>query len=98
MAKEIIWSHKARIKLFAILEFYAKRNGNKKFSSKLYQKFTREINLLVKHPELGMRSPIENVRGLIVLEYVIFYESNEYQIIIHSIWPTKQNPDQLKIL
>ncbi|MDN3585497.1 hypothetical protein QWY86_02375 [Pedobacter aquatilis] len=63
MAKKIIWSHKAKIKLFNILEFYANRNGNKKYSAKLYNRFNKQIKLLIKNPNLGIQSSIENVRG-----------------------------------
>lgn len=95
MGKKIIWSHKAKIKLYAILEFYAQRNGNKKYSAKLYKIFNKNIKLLLKNPELGIQSSIKEIRGVIVLDYIIFYESNDYQIIIHTIWPTNQNPESL---
>ncbi len=97
MAKKIIWSHKATIKLFTILEFYAQRNGNKKYSAKLYKRFNKEIKLLIRNPQLGIQSSKDNIRGLIILDYIIFYESNDLQIIIHTIWPTNQNPDDLNI-
>jgi len=95
MAKKIIWSHKAKIKLYTILEFYAERNGNKKYSAKLYRKFNKEVKLLIKNPELGIQSSWQNIRGLIILDYIIFYQSNDSQIIIHTLWPTNQNPDKL---
>ncbi|WP_231460343.1 MULTISPECIES: type II toxin-antitoxin system RelE/ParE family toxin [unclassified Pedobacter] len=97
MAKKIIWSHKARIKLFTILEFYADRNGNKNYSAKLYKRFNKEIKLLIRNPFLGIQSSVENVRGLIVLDYIIFYECDEDSIIIHTLWPTSENPDSLSI-
>ncbi|TCD10797.1 type II toxin-antitoxin system RelE/ParE family toxin [Pedobacter frigidisoli] len=97
MAKKIIWSHKARIKLYAILEFYAQRNGNKKYSAILYKRFNKDIRLLIKNPHLGIQSSKANIRGLIVLDYIIFYESEDFRIIIHAIWPTNQNPDKLII-
>ncbi|RNL55097.1 type II toxin-antitoxin system RelE/ParE family toxin [Pedobacter jejuensis] len=95
MAKKIIWSHQARIKLYTILEFYAERNGNKKYSLKLYKRFNKEIKLLIKNPQIGIQSSNKNIRGLIVLEYIIFYESNKEHIIIHTLWSTNQNPDSL---
>ncbi|PWS30975.1 type II toxin-antitoxin system RelE/ParE family toxin [Pedobacter paludis] len=95
MAKKIIWSHKARIKLYAILEFYAQRNGNKKYSAKLYKRFNKDIKLLLKNPHLGIQSSKKDIRGLIIFDYIIFYEENDLQIVIHTIWPTNQNPDKL---
>lgn len=97
MAKTIIWSHKARIKLYALLEFYAERNGSKKYSAKLFSKFNKEIKLLIKNPQLGIQTSREEIRGLIVLDYIIFYEITNQNIIIHTIWSTNQNPDNLDI-
>jgi len=95
--RKIIWSHRARIKLYAILDFYSKRNKSKAYSAKLYTKFNKEIKLLLKHPNLGIRTQIEFVRGLIVDEYIIYYEYQENNIIIHMIWDCRQNPDSLVV-
>jgi len=66
MAKDkIIWSHKARIKLYEIMEFYAERNGNTTYSAKLYKLFTKNIKLLLKHPNLGVKTTVEGVRALV---------------------------------
>jgi plasmid stabilization system protein ParE len=94
---KIIWSHRAKIKLYAILEFYAKRNKSKTYSAKLYSKFNKEIKLLAKYPNLGIKTEIESVRGLIISEYIIYYEHQQDSIIIHTIWDSRQNPDSLVI-
>ena len=93
--REIIWSHRARIKLYSILEFYAGRNKTKIYSAKLYARFNKEIKLLAKHPNLGIKTEIESVRGLIVDEYIIYYEQQDNSIIIHTIWDSRQDPDTL---
>lgn len=92
---QIIWSHRARIKLYSILEFYADRNKSKIYSTKLYTRFNKEIKLLAKHPNLGIKTEIQSVRGLIVGEFIIYYEHHENTIIIHTIWDSRQNPDKL---
>ncbi len=93
--RKIIWSHRARIKIYSILEFYAERNKSKIYSAKLYTKFNKQIKLLAKHPNLGIKTEIEFVRGLIVDEYIIYYELQKEDIIIHTIWNSFQNPDTL---
>jgi plasmid stabilization system protein ParE len=95
--RKIIWSHRARIKLYAILDFYSKRNKSKTYSAKLYAKFNKEIKLLIKHPNLGIKTEIEFVRCLIVGEYIIYYEHHENSIIIHTIWDSRQNPETLTV-
>lgn len=95
--KKIIWSHKARIKLYEIMEFYTNRNQNSAYSAKLYRLLTKNIKLLLKHPELGIKTSVDGVRGLIVSDYIIFYESIDDNLVIHTLWPTKQDPDNLVV-
>ena len=98
MAKrKVIWSHRARIKLFMILEFYTERNKSKTYSKKLYTKFNKELLLLLKQPEIGIKTEIAAVRGLIVDEFVLFYEVKTEMIIVHTLWDSRQNPSDLRI-
>lgn len=96
--QKIIWSHKAKIKLFEILDFYHKRNKSKRYSTKLYAKFNQELKILFKQPHLGIKTDVENVRALIVDDYMIFYEKKEYIVVVHVLWDCRQNPDDLAIL
>ena len=98
MAKrKVIWSHRARIKLLMILEFYTERNKSKTYSKKLYSKFNKELSLLLKQPEIGIKTEIEAVRGLIVDEFILFYEVTTEMIIVHTLWDSRQNPLDLRI-
>ena len=98
MAKrKIVWSHRARITLYSILNYYAERNKSKSYSAKLYKKFHKEIRILKKYPDIGIRTEMENIRGLITGNYIIYYEITDISIIIHTIWDSRQNPDNLKI-
>ncbi|HBG69623.1 MAG: hypothetical protein A2W93_12545 [Bacteroidetes bacterium GWF2_43_63] len=99
MAKrKIIWSRRAFSELFKILEFFAERNKSKAYSAKLYKRINKELRLLIKHPDIGIKSDFENVRGLIVNDYILFYEYNDEIIMIHLIWDSRQNPENLKIV
>lgn len=98
MAKrKIIWSHRAKIKLFEILDFFAERNGNAFYSKKLFSRFSKELNLLKNQPEIGVITNLEGVRGLIVGDYILYYEITPESIVIHTIWDVRQNPEDLKI-
>jgi plasmid stabilization system protein ParE len=98
MAKRIIvWSHRANIKLFELLDFYAERNKSKTYSKKLYQKFKKELSLLTRQPRLGVKTDFESIRGLIIEEYILFYEITPDKIIVHTVWDCRQNPDDLII-
>ncbi|MGF7141347.1 type II toxin-antitoxin system RelE/ParE family toxin [Roseimarinus sediminis] len=86
MAKrKIVWSHKAQIKLFQILDFYTERNKSKSYSTKLYKRLIKELPLLVDHPEIGKLTDDDTIRGLIVDVFILFYETKTDPIIIHTI-------------
>jgi len=95
--RKIIWSKRATIKLYSILEFFIHRNKSKTYSAKLYAKFNREIKLLLKNPKLGINTTDETIRGLIIESYIIYYEVTDSEIIIHTIWDSRQNPENKKI-
>lgn len=98
MAKhKIVWSHKAQIKLFKILDFYTNRNKSKTYSKKLYKRFIKDLNLLIKHPEIGKPTNNKTIRGLIVDGFILYYEITSNRIIVHTVWDCKQNPIDLKV-
>lgn len=80
-----------------MLEFYVERNKSKTYSAKLYQRLNKELQILLKQPDIGLNTEIESVRGLIVDDYILFYEYDNEKIVIHSIWDCRQNPDDLRI-
>ena len=80
-----------------ILEFYSERNKSKTYSKKLYTKFNKELSLLVNQPEIGIKTELEAVRGLIVEGFILFYEVTTDMIIVHTLWYNRQNPSELRI-
>ena len=98
MAKrKIIWSHKAGVKLYQILEYYIERNKRKTYSVKLYSQFQKNVKLLVEQPFIGIKTELNGIGSLIIGEFAIFYEVTNDHIIIHSVWDCRQNPEDLII-
>ncbi len=95
--RKIVWSNRARTKLLIILEFYTERNKSKSYSQKLYTKISKELSLLLNQPEIGIKTELEAIRGLIVDEFILFYEVTSEMIIVHTIWDSRQNPTDLSI-
>jgi toxin YoeB len=95
--REIKWLPTAERRLFAILEYFAERNKSKTYSVKLYRTFNRELQLLNKNPEIGIKTDYKNTRGLIVGNYTLFYEVTHDNIVVHSLWNNRQDPDELII-
>ena len=53
----------------------------------------KEIKLLLKNPDLGIKTTDDTTRGLIIGSFIIYYEATKDGIVIHSIWDSRQNPD-----
>ena len=94
MAKrKIVWSNRAKQRLYDILEVYIERNKSKTYSNKLQRLLNKEVKLLLKYPEIGLKTTEESTRGLIVKDYIIYYEITEDKIVIHTIWDSRQDPN-----
>jgi plasmid stabilization system protein ParE len=94
MAKrKIVWSNRAIKRLFGILEFYDQRNKSKTYSDKLYRLLRKEVKILLKFPEIGLKTTEETTRGLIIGDYIVYYEITDDKIVIHTIWDSRQDPD-----
>ncbi len=46
---------------------------------------------------MGIKTEIDGVRGLIIENFIFFYEIDKTTIIVHYIWDSRQNPEDLKI-
>ena len=98
MAKrEVIWTKVSEIQLQQILEFFTTRNKSGLYSRKLYRKFKTEIKIAAKNPDVGIKTKLNQIRGLIIEDYIIFYEILEDRILILKVWDCKQNTDKLNI-
>jgi toxin YoeB len=93
--RKIKWSHRAKLDLLEILDFYYKRNVTKTFSKKLNTKLRASIRLLEKQNDLGVQSDIQNIKNLIEGDYSIFYEIGATTIEIIAIWDNRQNPENI---
>jgi addiction module RelE/StbE family toxin len=99
MAKrEVIWTKNSEIQLKEILKFFTKRNKSGQYSKKLYKKFKSELTTVAKNPELGIKTNLDQTRGLIIEDFILFYEILEDRIIILKVWDCRQNPEKLNIL
>jgi plasmid stabilization system protein ParE len=95
--RKIIWSPVAKRKLFLILEYFIERNQSNTYSLKLYNLFQKELTLLEHNPDIGIKTDLANIRGLIVSDYTLFYEVTDTNITVQTIWDNRQDPDDLKI-
>jgi len=95
--RKIIWSLKASNDLLSILEFYFHRNGNSVYSRKLLLEINTIVSLLPVHPLLGKSVSNASYRVIIRGHYEIFYRFNDENIIVITIWDSRQNPESKKL-
>jgi len=98
MAKrEVVWTRNSEIQLQEILEFFTNRNKSEQYSQRLYKKFKAELKVAAQRPEIGIRTKLDQIRGLIVEDYILFYQILEDKLLVLKVWDCRQNPDKLKI-
>ncbi len=93
MVKRIIWTLKAQQDRKEILHYWRVHNQSNTYSKKLNQLIKKALALIAAHSNIGRRTDIENVRVKMVREYLIFYEEQNDQIFILSIWDNRRNPE-----
>ncbi|MBS1635063.1 MAG: type II toxin-antitoxin system RelE/ParE family toxin [Bacteroidetes bacterium] len=97
MAQQIIWTSNARQELFDILEFWNLRNGSTSYSKKLVQKIQVNLLYISENPFLGRPTSIDNVRVILVSNYLLFYEVRNDSLYVLSIFDGRRNPDDLSV-
>lgn len=97
MAKEIVWSARAKEDRRKILEYWQQRNKSIRYSEKLFDLFQLAVNQLRENPAIGKPTSMMEIRAYIIKDYIIFYESTTDHLLIHTIWDSRRDPAKLKI-
>ena len=69
------------------------RETKAKLIQKNYQLLNKQVKILIKFPEIGLKTTEDTTRGLIIGDFIIYYQLTEEKIIIHTVWDCRQNPD-----
>jgi toxin YoeB len=96
MAKQVIWSLRAQKDKKEILNYWRQRNKSNTYSKKLNELFKESIRIILDFPQIGKVTDDTKARIKIVRDYLIIYEETETQILILTIWDSRQDPDKLK--
>lgn len=93
----VVWTRISKIQLHQILEFFKNRNKSSFYSQKLYKNFVRELNKAARQPEIGVKTKLPQIRGLIIGDYILFYEILPDSILVLKVWDCRQDPDKQEI-
>lgn len=72
MAKKVIWSKQALKDRREIIQYWIERNSSKIYSVKLNNLFVDAVQLIASHPNIGVQTDFENVRGKSVKTTIFF--------------------------
>ena len=95
--RKVVWTKNAEIQLQEILEFFTERNKSGQYSLRLYKEIKEKLKSDAKRPDLGIKTKLGQIRGLIIGDYILFYEILEDKILVLKVWDCRQNPDKLDI-
>ena len=70
--REVVWTESSQIQLHKILRYFSDRNKSNRYSKKLYKAFKKQLGKAAINPEIGVKIKVENIRGLIVGDYILF--------------------------
>ncbi len=94
MAKRVVWSKKAKNQRLSIFEFWLTRTDSNRYTIKLRKAFKAATNKLKDNPFLGKQTNTADFRFLIVKYYKLFYTVTDSDIVILSVFDTRQDPDK----
>jgi len=97
MVRQVVWTEKAQNDRIAIFTYWNNRNKSVIFSKKLNELIKVSLQIIRKYPMLGTATLKENVRVKVLRDYLIIYEITEKEIIVLTIWDSRQNPNDLMI-
>ena len=99
MAKrKINWTEKANFERKEILEYWINRNKSKTYSIKLNKLFIESLKLVAQFPTIGRKTDFdENTRLKVVRDYLLFYEYDDKQIKVLSVWDGNQDDNKIKL-
>jgi plasmid stabilization system protein ParE len=98
MVKKIRWSKNAVADRIQILDYWNKRIGNKKYSTRLDKELRAIIKMLSKFPETGRKLDNREERFFVKNCYQIFYIVSKTTVDILHIWDSRRNPQDLDLL
>jgi toxin YoeB len=89
--RKIVWTKSANLERKAILSYWVERNLSKRYSIRLNEMIKETLKIASLYPESGRRTNEGNTRVKIIRDYLLFYDYNETEIIVLSIWDANRN-------
>ena len=95
MATQVVWTKTAIRQRQSILEYWAERNGNKRYCKKISKLVRNRIRFQVEFNYAGKETDYGDIRVTSAGHFSIFYKLYTDRIIIMSLWDNRQDPEKL---
>ncbi len=79
-----------------ILSYWAERTLSKRYSKKLNQISVQNAALLSRHPNLGKKTDMKNIRCQIIKDYIMLYKVVHSTLFVVSIFDTRRHPKKIR--
>lgn len=95
--RKIIWTIIARTTRNSIFSYWSNRNKSNLYSKKLFVLFNETLERIAQFPQTSLATNSSNIRYVLVRDYYLIFEINEFTIKVLDIWDTRQNPQNFPI-
>lgn len=96
--KKVIWTRKAEIQMYAIMDYYAERNKNDSYSIKLQIVIKQKLRKLDFTTTLPKKSSIKDLFYFTHNHISVFFLIHNEYIVVVLVWDERRNPNDLSIL
>ena len=96
MAKRtVVWTATAARQRREVLKYWTKRNSSTTYAEKLIKLTTRQIKIILSHPESFKLTKYPNTRVSAMGYFSIYYKTTDEHLIITAFWDNRQDPRKL---
>ena len=96
--KKVIWTQKAEIQMYTIMDYYAERNKSDFYSLKLHHDIKQKLHKLNFTTALPKKSSIKGLFYFIHNHISIFFLVHKEQLVVVLVWDERRNPKDLDFL
>ena len=91
--RKLIWQKSAQKDRKEIFKYWNNKNKSNQYSKKLNSLFTEKTKTLKEFPYSGSKTNLENIRVLVIENYLVLYEILNSEILILRIFDGRRNPE-----
>jgi hypothetical protein len=90
--KKVIWTKKAEIQMFAIMDYYANRNKSDSYSLKLKRAIDIKLSKIDFNVTLPKKASVKNIFYFVCNHISVFFTIESDNLYIILIWDERRNP------